>query len=154
MKVHHERRVLPYAPEQVFAVVMAIERYPEFLPWCMAVRMRERKANELTAELVIGFKMIRERFTSRVLFDRPHRIDVDYLEGPMRHLENHWIFHPHAQGCEVEFRVAFEFRSRMLEALIGALFTEAVHRMVAAFETRARQLYGAGAAAPDSLRPV
>lgn len=154
MKVHHERRILPYTPEQVFDVVAAVERYPEFLPWCMAARIRERKPDELTADLVIGFKMIRERFASRVLFERPHRIDVDYIEGPMRHLENHWVFHPHPQGCEVEFRVAFEFRSRILEAMIGALFSEAVHRMVAAFETRARRLYGAGEPAGDSLRPV
>jgi coenzyme Q-binding protein COQ10 len=154
MKVHHERRILPYTPEQVFDLVAAIDRYPEFLPWCMAARIRERKSDELTADLVIGFKMIRERFTSRVLFQRPNRIDVDYVDGPMRHLENHWVFTPHPEGCEVDFRVAFEFRSRMLEALIGALFYEAIRRMVAAFDKRARQLYGANSPATDTLRPV
>jgi coenzyme Q-binding protein COQ10 len=86
--------------------------------------------------------MFRERFTSRVTLQRPDRIDVTYAEGPFRHLNNHWAFMPHPQGCEIDFDVEFEFRSHLLERLIGVLFDEAVRRMVQAFETRARKLYG------------
>ena len=96
----------------------------------------------LTGDLVIGFKMFRERFTSRVELKRPDRIDVSYAEGPFKYLANHWVFNPHPVGCEIDFFVDFEFRSRILERLIGALFDEAVRRMVAAFETRAKALYG------------
>jgi coenzyme Q-binding protein COQ10 len=88
--------------------------------------------------------MVRERFTSKVKLDRPHRIDVAYTDGPFRYLNNHWIFEPTEDGgCRIDFYVDFEFRSRMLQTLIGMLFNEAVRRMVAAFETRARALYGA-----------
>jgi coenzyme Q-binding protein COQ10 len=144
MPTHAEQRVLPYTPEQMFDLVADIERYPEFLPWCLAARVRERKGDEITADLVIGFKMVRERFTSRVTLDRPgRRIDVAYSEGPFRHLNNHWIFEPcDGNRCRIDFFVDFEFRSAMLQRLIGALFNEAVRRLVAAFESRAKQLYG------------
>ena len=153
MPTHAEQRVVPYTPEQMFDLVAGIERYPEFLPWCLAARIRSREANTITADLVIGFKMIRERYTSRVTLDRPRRIDVEYLEGPLKRLTNHWVFEPHAGGgTKVDFYVDFEFRSRVLQALIGALFYEALRRLVAAFETRAKKLYGpapAGAASPE-----
>ncbi len=142
MPRHEERRVLPYRPDQLFDLVAEIERYPEFLPWCVAARVRERRGNVITGDLVIGFKMFRERFTSRVELTRPDRIDVSYTDGPFRHLANHWVFNPHPVGCELDFFVDFEFRSRLLDKLIGALFDEAVRRMVAAFETRAKALYG------------
>ena len=145
MHRHAERRVIPYRPDQVYELVADIERYPEFLPWCVAARIRSRTPELVVADLVIGFKMIRERFTSRVELKRPERIDVTYAEGPFRHLDNHWVFRPHAQGCEIDFDVAFEFRSALLERLIGMLFDEAVRRMVAAFEKRAQALYGTGA---------
>jgi len=146
MHRHAERRFLPYRPEQLYALVADIERYPEFLPWCVAARIRSRTEALVVADLVIGFKMIRERFTSRVTLSPPDRIDVAYAEGPFRHLDNHWVFLPHPQGCEIDFHVEFEFRSALLERLIGVLFDEAVRRMVQAFETRARALYGEGAA--------
>jgi len=143
MPTHAEKRVLPYTPEQLFDLVAQVDRYPEFLPWCLAARLKERGETVATWDLVIGFKMIRERFTSRVTLDRPHRVDVQYTHGPLRYLNNHWIFTPHPDGgTEVDFFVDFEFRSKLLQSLIGLLFNEAVGRMVGAFETRAKQLYG------------
>lgn len=143
MPTHAEKRVLPYTPEQLFELVAQIDHYPEFLPWCVAARIRSRDGNTLVADLVIGFKMVRERYTSRVTLDRPRRIDVTYLEGPLKHMTNHWVFTPHPSGgTEIDFFVDFEFHSRVLQALIGALFHEALRRLVGAFEARARQLYG------------
>ncbi|MGH6933552.1 MAG: type II toxin-antitoxin system RatA family toxin [Dongiaceae bacterium] len=144
MPTHAEKRAMPYRPEQMFDLVADIERYPEFLPWCVAARIRERRDDVVVADLVIGFKMIRERFTSRVHLDRPGlRIDVTYTDGPFRRLNNHWIFEPaDGGGCLIDFYVDFEFRSQLLQRLIGALFNEAVRRMVQAFEGRARRLYG------------
>ncbi len=144
MPTHAEQRVLPYRPEQLFDLVADIERYPEFLPWCVAARIRKRTGDLIEADLVIGFRMFRERFTSRVQLDRPNlRIDVSYAEGPFRYLNNHWIFIPMPGGTtRIDFFVDFEFRSAVLQKLIAVLFNEAVRRMVGAFEARARQLYG------------
>ncbi len=140
---HSEQRILPYTAEQMFDLVAAVERYPEFLPWCRAARIRTRDGDVIHADLAIGFRMFRERFTSRVELDRPGRIDVAYTDGPFRHLENRWGFEDRPDGgCLIDFHVDFEFRSYLLQKLIGALFTEAVHRMVRAFETRATELYG------------
>lgn len=143
MPTHAERRVLPYAPEQLFDLVADVEKYPDFLPWCLAARIRSRTDTVIVADLVIGFKMFRERFTSRVTLERPGRIAVEYVEGPLRHLNNEWRFSPHPKGCELDFSVEFEFRSKVLQTLIGALFDQAFQRMVAAFEARADALYGA-----------
>jgi len=144
MITHAEQRLLGYRPEQMFDLVADIERYPEFLPWCIGARIRERKERLLVADLIIGFKMIRERFTSRVIPDRERlAIEVTYADGPFKHMANRWRFEPSPGGCcRIDFFVEFEFRSAMLQKLIGVLFHEAVRRMVAAFETRARQLYG------------
>ncbi len=141
---HREERQFPYTPRQVYDLVAAVESYPEFLPWCRSVRIREKSAAHLLADLIIGFKMVRERFTSRVRLDSENlRIDVEYVEGPFRHLENHWRFHSTEDGgCRVEFFLEFEFASAFLNGLIGLVFHEAVRRMVGAFETRARRLYG------------
>ena len=134
MPTHAEQRILPYRPDQLFDLVAEIERYPEFLPWCVAARVRSRTEQEVVADLVIGFKMIRERFTSRVKLDRPNRrIDVAYTEGPFRYLNNHWVFEELPDGTtQLDFFVDFEFRSVMLQKIIGVLFNEAVRRMVAA----------------------
>ncbi len=143
MPTHSEKRVLPYSPRQLYDLVADIERYPEFLPWCVAARIREREANRLVAEMVIGFKVFRERFVSRVKLDPDgRRIDVAYAEGPFKYLTNHWIFEEHPQGCTIDFYVEFEFRSRLLQKVVQTLFHEAVRRMVRAFEVRARALYG------------
>ncbi|HZH27027.1 MAG TPA: type II toxin-antitoxin system RatA family toxin [Azospirillaceae bacterium] len=154
MPRHAERRRLPYRVDQMFALVADIERYPEFLPWCVGARIRRREGDTVYADLVIGFKMVRERFTSKVMLSPPGRIDVEYAEGPFHYLKNHWVFIPTEDGCEVDFFVDFEFRSRVLQAIIGAVFTEAVRRMVTAFETRARKLYGAPDGTAAHPRPV
>ena len=143
MPTHAEKRVLPYTAEQLFDLVADVGRYPEFLPWCIGARIKRREKDLLVADLMIGFKMVRERFTSRVTLDRPGRIDVAYTEGPFRYLNNHWIFTPVGDSrCEIDFYVDFEFRSRVLQRVMGLLFDEAVRRMVGAFERRADQLYG------------
>jgi coenzyme Q-binding protein COQ10 len=142
MPTHAEQRVLPYTPEQLFALVADIERYPEFLPWCIGARIRERRSDLVVADLIIGFKMFRERFTSHVTLDPPRKIDVTYAEGPFRYLNNHWSFTSVAEGCRIDFFVDFEFKSRLMQKVIEILFTEAVRRMVGAFEGRARDLYG------------
>ncbi len=143
MPTHAEKKVLPYTPEQMYRLVADVEKYPEFLPWCLAARIRRREGNVMFADLVIGFKMVRERFTSRVELDEENRrINVQYTEGPFQYLNNHWIFNPHEGGVCVDFYVDFEFRSKMLQKIMGVLFNEAVRRMVHAFETRADQLYG------------
>ena len=149
MTAYSERCVLPYTQQQMFDLVAGVERYPEFLPWCIGARIRERSEKLVIADLIIGFKMIRERFTSRVDLDRPNlAIDVTYADGPFKHLSNRWRFEPTAEGgCIIDFYVEFEFRSLVLQKLIGVLFHEAVKRMVAAFETRARALYGPPTAA-------
>ncbi len=143
MATHAEKRVLPYRPEQLYDLVADVEKYPEFRPWCVGARICEQQRDVLIADLVIGFKGFREGFTSRVTLNRPDmRIDVAYLDGPFRYLNNHWVFRELADGgCEIDFFVDFEFRSRLLQRIIGVLFNEAVRRMVDAFESRAATIY-------------
>lgn len=144
MPSHSEQRTLPFTPDQLFDLVADIGKYPEFLPWCVGARILDQKDDEIRAELAIGYKAIRERFTSLVTLDRPNRrILVRYVEGPFKYLENQWRFEPlEPSGCRLDFHVDFEFRSRLMESLIGRFFGEAVRRMVRAFETRAADLYG------------
>ncbi len=143
MPMHAEKRVLPYRPDQLYKLVAEVDRYPEFLPWCVAARIRKREARQIVADLVIGFRMIRERFTSKVSLDpEARRIDVTYAEGPFKYMNNHWRFEQHPEGCEIDFFVDFEFRSRILRKVLEPLFNEAVRRMVSAFESRAKDLYG------------
>ena len=142
MPTHAEKKLLPYTREQLFDLVADVERYPEFLPWCVGARIRERNGNEILGDLLIGYKMVRERFTSRVVLSRPDRIDVSYSEGPFKYLTNHWLFIPQKEGCLIDFYVDFEFRSRFLQGIVKMLFNEAVKRMVSAFEARAHALYG------------
>ncbi len=143
MPTHAERRKLPYTPEQLFDLVADIDSYSEFLPWCAASRVRRRDGNELHADLVIGFKMFREKYTSKVTLDRPQRIDVEYLQGPFKYLNNHWEFAPSEDGGTLlDFYVDFEFKSAILQKMIGMVFNEAVKLMVGSFESRARQIYG------------
>lgn len=142
MPRHHERRTLPYTRQQMYDLVADVERYPEFLPWCIGSRIFKRLEDEIWADLVIGFKMFRERFTSRVRLVEHEQIDVDYVKGPLKHLHNRWLFEEGTDGgCVIDFEVDFEFKNPIFERLVGALFTEAVHRLVFAFESRARELY-------------
>jgi len=130
----------------MYDLVADIERYPEFLPWCLATRIRKVEGNLIVADMVIGFKIFRERFSTSVRLDEAAmRIDVSYAEGPFKYLTNHWIFEEHPDGCAIDFYVDFEFRSRILQTVVSALFEEAVRRMVGAFQARARALYGSPA---------
>jgi coenzyme Q-binding protein COQ10 len=143
MPKHHETRALPYSPEQLFDLVADVPRYREFLPWVQAVRVRSNTPTEMVADLVVGFKGIHENFTSRVTKQRPERIRVDYVEGPLKYLHNDWIFRPDGKGgCLVDFTVDFAFRSRIFEALAGQMFDRALRKMIGAFEQRAAALYG------------
>jgi len=143
MPTHAEIRRLPHSPDDLFDLVADIERYPEFLPWCVGLRIKSRTENVLTADMMIGFKVFREKFTTRVTLQRPNRIDVEYLNGPFKYLNNHWLFLPTENGtCDIDFFVDFEFRSRVLKAAIGTVFNEAVQKMIDAFEKRAMALYG------------
>lgn len=147
MAHHAETKTLPYTPEQMFDLVADIARYPEFLPWCAAARIRSRRpdgeAEIVEADLVISFKVFRERFGSRVLLDAgAGHIRTEYLDGPFRHLRSDWYFRPAAEGCEVAFEVDFEFRNFVLQSAIGLVFNDAMHRIVRAFERRAAELYG------------
>jgi coenzyme Q-binding protein COQ10 len=143
MPRHSETKYLPYSPEQLFDLVADVARYDEFLPWVVAVRIRSSSESETVADLVVGFNAFKERFTSRVRKERPGRIYVDYIEGPLKYLHNEWRFEPAADGgTNVHFSVDFAFRSRLFEALAGQMFDRALRRMTGAFETRAAALYG------------
>ena len=136
---------MPYAADVMSAVVADVERYPEFLPWCAGLRVlsRERinRRDHLLAEMLVGFGALRERYTSRVVLDAAaHTADVAQTDGPFRQLESHWRFTPEGEGCRVEFSIAFEFKSRLLDAVAGKAFERAVLKMADAFETRARAL--------------
>ena len=143
MPRHSETRHLPYTPEQLCDLVADVERYNEFLPWVVAVRIRSATEKEIIADLVVGFSAFKERFTSRVSLDKPHRIHVDYIEGPLKYLRNEWRFDPAPDGgTNLYFSVDFAFRSRIFQALAGEMFDRALRRMTDAFERRAAALYG------------
>ncbi len=145
MPTHAEQRYVPYRPDQMFDLVAEVDKYPEFLPWCRAARIVHREGNLFYADLVVAFRMFRERFRSKVLLLPKYGIDVEYIDGPFKYLNNHWRFKQATDGgCIIDFYVDFEFRSRLLQTLMELLFNEAVQRMVRAFEARARSLYGDG----------
>ncbi|MDB5696388.1 MAG: cyclase [Sphingomonas bacterium] len=143
MPSHHETRHLPYTAEQMFDLVADVKRYPEFLPWVIAMRVRHDTPTETLADMIVGFKGLRESFTSRVDKKRAERICVDYIDGPLKYLRNEWRFQPEGQGCAVDFTVDFQFKNRVFEMLAGQVFGTALRRMIGAFETRATVLYGA-----------
>ena len=159
MPTHAERKILPYSPAQMFNLVADIERYPEFLPWCVACRITRRDGSIIWGDLMVGFKVFRETFTSKVTLHGGHGIDVEYIDGPFRYLNNHWKFMPATeasggQGCEINFFIDFEFRSRMLQVVANTVFKEAVRRMVGAFEIRAGIIYGQTQPAAALSRPA
>ncbi|MDA9088121.1 type II toxin-antitoxin system RatA family toxin [Amylibacter sp.] len=146
MPTHTEKRIMPYTAKQMYDLVADVETYPDFLPWCAATRIRKVTKDShktiIEADLIIAFKVFRERFGSRVtLKAEKFSIDVEYLDGPFKYLNNHWIFRDVYGGCEADFFVDFEFKSRVLQALIGVVFNEAMQRIVKAFEMRADDLY-------------
>jgi len=143
MPYHSEQKILPYSEQQMFDLVSDVARYPEFLPWCVGARVYNRRPERFDADVIIGFKMFREKFTSRVVLHEPDLVEVDYITGPMKRLYNHWRFTGLEQGgCLINFEVDFEFQNRVLEQMIGKMFTEATDRMIDAFESRAHELYG------------
>ncbi len=143
MPRHSETRHLPYTPEQLFDLVADVGNYDEFLPWVIAVRIRSSSDQETVADLIVGFSAFKERFTSRVVKERPTQICVDYVEGPLKYLHNEWTFDRAADGgTNVHFSVDFAFKSRLFESLAGQMFDRALRRMTGAFEQRAAALYG------------
>lgn len=147
MPTFQTTRRVPYTPRQMFDLVADVERYPQFLPLCEALTLRSREEKPdrtiLIATMVAGYKAIHEQFTTRVtLLPGDNRVLVEYLDGPFSHLENRWSFRPAPGGCDVEFYIDYEFRSRMLGLLVGALFDKAFRKFAEAFEARARAIYG------------
>jgi coenzyme Q-binding protein COQ10 len=133
---------LNYTPEQMFDLVADVGSYRHFLPWVIATRVRSNSETEMVADMVVGFKSIRESFTSRVTKDRPHEIRVHYVDGPLSDLDNIWLFRPYGnESCEIEFYVDFTFKNRVFERVAGQYFDRAFRRMVTAFEKRAAELY-------------
>ncbi|OYZ16855.1 MAG: ubiquinone-binding protein [Sphingomonadales bacterium 28-64-96] len=143
MPKHREVRRLAWSATEMFDLVADIGRYPEFLPWVQGMRVGPERDGIVVADMIVGFRMIREKFTSRVTLDRPRTVHVEYLDGPMKHLFNDWTFRDApGGGCEIDFAVDFEFRNRAFEALAGMFFTQAFEKMVGAFVARAEALYG------------
>ncbi|MAU53103.1 MAG: ubiquinone-binding protein [Roseovarius sp.] len=148
MPTHAETRVLPYGAAQMYGLVADVARYPEFLPWTAAARVRSVTpqpdgSEVMEADLVISFKVFRERFASRVvLWPEAKRIETEYLDGPFRHMRSNWAFRDVEGGCEVSFDVDFAFRNRLLQSAAEMFFHEAMKRIVRAFEARAQALYG------------
>lgn len=145
MPHHHERRSLPHSAAQMYDLVADVRRYPEFLPWVSAIRVRKDDEGEMLADMIVGFKSLRETFSSRVVKTPKTSIVVDYLDGPMKHLHNAWTFEDAVGGGSiVDFTVDFSFRNRVFEALAGQFFDSALRKMTAAFIERADVLYGVG----------
>ncbi|MFT6490101.1 MAG: coenzyme Q-binding protein COQ10 [Parvibaculaceae bacterium] len=154
MPTHSEVRLVPYEAKDVFEMVGDIGKYPDFLPWCAGARIRKEEVVEghkvITADLIIAYKMFRERFSSEVtLYPETLKVDISYKDGPFKYLNSHWKVCPLDEGSEIDFYVDFEFKSRMLQSMVARVFTKAVHKMVSAFIDRADALYG-----PDSTPKV
>lgn len=147
MPTHSETRFLPYTAQQMYDLVADVGEYPQFLPWCAAARVRtvtpQGDSQVMDADLVISFKVFRERFGSRVvLHPGEKKIDTEYLDGPFRYMKSNWAFSETEGGCDVSFFVDFEFKNAILQGIIGVVFNEAMQRIVRAFERRAAELYG------------
>ena len=139
---HEEKRIINHTPQNLYNLVSDVKKYPEFLPWCLGARVKKLYQNEFDADLIIGFKIYKEVYSSHILLDpNNYKIIVNYKDGPFEYLENHWVFKDNKNGCEVEFMVDFKFKSIFLQTLMETLFSEAVRRMVGAFEKRANELY-------------
>lgn len=146
-----ETRRLPYTAEQMFDLVADVDKYPEFLPWVVATRVRKDSDTEMTADMLVGFKALREKFTSKVVKNRPETINVHYIDGPLRDLDNNWTFRDVEEGvCEIDFCVDFAFKNIMFETLAGQYVDRAFRKMVLAFEERAAQLYGSSSSSAQS----
>ena len=142
MPSHTEQIIVPYTPEQMFALVSDVAAYPEFLPWCRAARISEVREHRFLGELVIAYKGFSESYLSEVRLTPYSAIDVVMIEGPFKYLTNQWRFRPHIEGACVDFVLDFEFRSKLLDTLMGTFFTRATEKMAGAFQDRAKALYG------------
>jgi coenzyme Q-binding protein COQ10 len=152
MPAIREVRHLAWSAEQMFDLVADVGRYSEFLPWVIATRVRSDSESEMIADMLVGFSALREKFTSRVEKVRPSEIRVHYIDGPMRDLDNRWLFRPLGPGeCEIEFSVEFSFRNALFEKLAGQYLDKAFRKMVAAFEQRAQALYGSNNSSATSV---
>ena len=139
---YEESRVIKHTHKNLFNLVSDVSKYPEFLPWCLGARVKNINQNNFDADLIIGFKIYKEIYSSRIFLDNiKNVIKVEYMDGPFERLENHWVFKENNEGCIVEFMVDFKFKSVFLQTIMETLFSEAVKRMVKAFETRANELY-------------
>jgi coenzyme Q-binding protein COQ10 len=148
---HAETRHLPYTPEQMFDLVADVASYGQFLPWVTAIRVRSDSPTEMVADMIVGFKGLRETFTSRVVKQRPGHVHVDYLDGPLKHLSNDWCFRSDGKGgVLIDFVVDFSFKNRLFEMIAGQVFDSALRKMIGAFEVRAAELYGAGSGSSSS----
>lgn len=143
MPTHAEKKTLPYSPEQMFDLVLDVEKYPEFLPWCLSCEIIQENEDEKFANLVIGYKLFREWIKCRVSYQHPNFIRVEYINGPLKYLSNTWDFmEAPNNSCAVDFYVDFEFKNPIFQKLMGVFFNEIVKRMVKAFEDRAKELHG------------
>ncbi len=145
MLTHSEQKTIPYSAQQMYDLVADVAQYKEFLPWCAGSRISKRESDTVFyADLVVGYKLIRERFSSKVILEaEAHHIYIEYLRGPLKHLKNHWRFTDAGGGaCVVDFSVEFEFKNPMLQGLAKMFFRDVIGRMVDAFEARARDIYG------------
>lgn len=139
----HEVRRLPYSAKQMYDLVADVGRYGEFLPWVVATRVKSDDGTHMVADMLVGFKSLREKFTSEVEKHEPSEIKVHYLDGPLKDLDNRWLFRSLGEGqCELDFRVDFTFRNPLFEKMAGKYFDKAFRKMVGAFEERASDLYG------------
>ena len=144
MPIHSEKKILNYSQKQLFDLVSDIDSYEEFLPWCLASRITEKEKNIIKGDLIIGFKMFREKFSSEVTLISYNQIDVKFIKGPFKYLTNRWVFIPHGeqQKTTIDFFIDFEFKSIILDKIIGNVFNSAVKKMISAFEKRAEEVYG------------
>lgn len=147
MPAHSETKHLPFSAKQMYDLVADVGNYPKFLPWTAAARIRSTQDRgdhtEMLADLVVSFKVFRERFGSRVLlWPEARKIDTAYIDGPFKYLESSWTFSDRDGGCDVHFEVDFEFKNKLLQGAAGMFFNQAMQQIVRAFERRAAELYG------------
>ena len=139
---HEERRIIKHTPSDLYNLVADVNKYPEFLPWCLGARIKNETKTSFDADLIIGFKIYREIYSSKITLDqKKKKITVEYKDGPFEYLQNYWLFKENQKGCEIDFMVNFQFKSIFLQTLMETLFSEAVKKMVRAFENRANELY-------------
>jgi coenzyme Q-binding protein COQ10 len=140
MPRHEEQTVLPYGAEELFSVVANVSDYPSFIPWCKGAHIRREEGHQIIADLVIGFGPFQESFTSEVTLERPRKILVRAIEGPLEHLTNSWTFRPMGHKTHVDFVIDFQFKSHLLDHAANGMFHEASTRIVTAFEAHVHSL--------------